>query len=255
MRLFALNVGEEVVDMANFDPLGRDVGTKVLTPYFLYLIEHPAGRVLFDTGANARYITASGDASDQGHEARIVMRPGQDVSGALARLGLRPTDIRHVALSHLHVDHAGGVGLFPHARLYVQRVERTFARCPPVYQRRFYIAQDFARPADWLELDGEHDVFGDGRIVLFATPGHSAGHQSMLVCLDGGAVILVGDAAYSPRNLHERILPAILWSPDEMVRSWELLERLRDRHDARLVFTHDLDWRTSTRVGPAEWYE
>jgi N-acyl homoserine lactone hydrolase len=256
LRLFAFNVGVELVDLANFDPGHPDVGTKVLTPYFFYLVEHPSGPVVFDTGAHPRYV--GGYHPDMGlvHDGpRIFMRPGEDVVSRLASVGVDAADVRHVALSHLHVDHAGGVEFFPNATFHVQRRELRAAHWPAVYQRDFYLRGDFDFPEyDWHELDGDHDLFGDGRVLLFATPGHSEGHQSMLVRLDGGAVILVADAAYSPRNLDERRLPGILWSPDAMVASWERIEQLRDAEGARLIFTHDLDWETSTRLGPEAWY-
>jgi glyoxylase-like metal-dependent hydrolase (beta-lactamase superfamily II) len=254
VRLFAFNLGTEIVDMANFDPLGPEVGTKVHTPYFAYLIEHQRGYVLFDTGAHSRFITEEGSAPPTTGP-RIIMRGHEHVVARLESLGIAPADVGHVVLSHLHIDHAGGLESFPDALTYVQRRELEFAHWPPVYQRPFYVPGDFAGPRAWSELSGTFDLFGDERLILFSTPGHSAGHQSMLVRLPGRPVILVGDAAYSPRNLEQRVLPAIVWSPDATVESWDKIERWRDRHDALLIFTHDLMWRTGTRLGPAEWYE
>lgn len=256
MKLHALHVGDEVVDLANFDPLGDDVGTKVRTPYFAYLIEHERGPVLFDTGVHRRHTGAydpdRGDPPPDG--AKIIVREGEDLAGRLAQLGVAPGDIDHVVLSHLHIDHAGGIEQFPDATFHVQRRELEFAHWPPVYQRGFYVKPDFDLPVRWHELTGETDVFGDGRIILFPTPGHSAGHQSMLVHLDGAAVILVADASYSPETMAARRLPGILWNPDAMVASWERIEALRDEHDAELIFTHDLGWRENVRVAPEAWY-
>jgi N-acyl homoserine lactone hydrolase len=91
--------------------------------------------------------------------------------------------------------------------------------------------------------------------VIFPTPGHSPGHQSMVVKLEHQTLILVGDAAYLPRNMELGVLPAIVWSPDAMVDSWQILEQVKADNDAELIFTHDLDWKTKTRVAPDEWYE
>jgi N-acyl homoserine lactone hydrolase len=255
VRLLAFHCGDELVDIANFDPLGPEVGRKVQSPYFFYVVEHERGHVLFDTGANPSWAGRLDLEAAAGFDgAKIVVAEGDDLLGRLASIGLAPEDVEHVALSHLHIDHAGGVGHLANATFYVQRRELQAAFWPPVYQRDFYVREDFDHPVRWKELSGEHDIFGDGRIVLFPTPGHSVGHQSMLVRLDGGAVILVADAAYSPRNLHERRLPAIVWSPDEMVDSWERIEAVRDQEDAELIFTHDLDWRDRTRLAPEAWY-
>jgi N-acyl homoserine lactone hydrolase len=256
MRLYAFHGGGEFADMAMFDPFHPEVGTRVEVPYFFYLVQHPQGNVLFDTGAHPALaadprsrLGAAADAFE------VAMEESDGVVAQLASVGLEPGDVEHVAHSHLHYDHAGGVEFFPDASFYVQRRELEFAHWPPVYQRELYIRADFDHPVRWVELTGEHDLFGDGRLVLVPTPGHTAGHQSLVVRLDGGTVILLADAAYSARNLEQRALPGIVWSPDAMVDSWERLERMRDRYDAELLFTHDLAWSENTRVAPEQWYE
>ena len=106
-----------------------------------------------------------------------------------------------------------------------------------MYQAPAYISDDWAGALSWHEVTGEHDLFGDGS-VMFPTPGHTPGHQSVLVRLPGQAVILVGDAAYHPRKMAERRLPAYLWNPDAVIASWAELERRRDEHEAVFLFSH-----------------
>jgi glyoxylase-like metal-dependent hydrolase (beta-lactamase superfamily II) len=77
----------------------------------------------------------------------------------------------------------------------------------------------------------------------------------MVVKLDQQTLILVGDAAYLPRNIELGVLPAIVWSPDAMVDSWQILEQVKADTDADFIFTHDLDWQSKTRVAPTAWYE
>ncbi len=244
--------------MSAFDPFDENLAEIINIPYFFYLVDHPEGRVLFDSGAHPAFITDPrsrlGDAADQW---QIEMRPNDDVVSQLATLGVSTSDISHVALSHLHYDHAGGVEFFPEATFYVQREELPFAYWPPVYQRGVYVRKDFDHPVAWKELRGRYDVFGDGSVVLFPTPGHTPGHQSMLVRLDGRPVILIGDAAYLPGKMRDRILPAasLVWSPDAMVHSWEEIEDLERQHDAELLFTHNLHWEGNTKIAPDEWYE
>ena len=111
----------------------------------------------------------------------------------------------------------------------------SFALDPPVYQRLIYVPADFEHDLEWQELDGDHDVFGDGRVVAVSTPGHTRGHQSLMVRLDSGqTVILLADATYLLEKMRERALPAVLWSPDAMVASWERIEALEREHDAVL---------------------
>src|SRR5262249_41376973 len=153
--------------------------------------------------------------------------PEDRVDRRLATIGMTPADIDTVVQSHLHFDHAGGLEWLTHARVLVQREELSFALDPPVYQRLIYVPADFDHDLEWNELDGDHDIFDDGRIVVLSTPGHTRGHQSLMVHLDGDrTVILLADAAYLLAKMRERALPAIVWSPDAMVASWERIETL-----------------------------
>jgi N-acyl homoserine lactone hydrolase len=256
VKLHAFHGGGERATMSIFDPFHPEVGTIVEIPYFFYLVEHSDGMVLFDTGGHPSLIDAPRDRLGPAADAfELTMKPGDDVVSQLALIDVRPEQITHVVHSHLHYDHSGGVEFFPDAEFYIQRRELEFARNPPVYQRDIYIPDDFEHPVSWREIDGDHDIFGDGKLVLFPTPGHTAGHQSMLVGLDSGPIILVGDAAYLRRNIEERVLPAIVWSPDAMVSSWERLEAMAESTGAGMIFTHDLEWAQNTRVAPDGFYE
>lgn len=257
LRVYAFHGGGEIADMSVFDPFHPDVGTKVEIPYFFYVVAHPDGNVLFDTGGHPALVTDPrsylGEAADA---FEVTMEEGDDAVGQLKTAGFEPGDVHHVVLSHLHYDHAGGIEFFLHAPFYVHQTELKFAHWPPVYQREIYVRADFDHPVNWIELEGEHDLFDDGRVVIFPTPGHTAGHQSLLVRLDEErALILVADAAYLPRNIDEQVLPGIVWSPDAMVSSWRRIRELQHRHNAELLFTHDLEWPEKTRVAPEQWYE
>jgi glyoxylase-like metal-dependent hydrolase (beta-lactamase superfamily II) len=255
--MYAFYGGGEKSAMSALDPFHPDAGSKVEIPWFFYLVRHPDGNVLFDTGSHPSLVTdAATRLGDPVDDLEVTMREGDEVTSQLATVDLDPADIEHVALSHLHYDHAGGIECFPGSQLYAQRRELEFAHWPPVYQRWLYIREDFDGRRDWNELDGDFDLFGDGRVVLFPTPGHTAGHQSLLVRLDDSrALVLVADAAYLPRNIELNRLPAIVWNPDAMVASWQRIRELQRRFNAELIFTHDLAWRAKTKVAPERWYE
>jgi N-acyl homoserine lactone hydrolase len=256
LRLFAFHCGGDRSDLAIFDPFDPDVGTKVYAPYFFYLVQHPEGNVLFDTGVHPAMRTDPhsrlGEAADS---FAVEMSSEDDVVSQLAKLALTPADVEHVVQSHLHFDHAGGLEFFPHATVYVQRRELQFAYWPAVYQRGIYIRADFDHPLRWNELDGEHDVFGDGAVTIVPTPGHTPGHQSLLVRLGGQSVLLMADSTYLLAKMRQRLLPAVVWSPDAMVASWARIEELERRHGAQLVCTHDLDFRGRVPLAPGAWYE
>lgn len=256
MRLYAFHCGGDRTDRAFYDPLDPDVGTKIYAPYFLYLVQHERGNVLFDSGIHPAIRTdpASrlGAAADS---ITVELRPDDHVAGQLAKVGLRPTDVETVVQSHLHFDHAGGLEFLTHATVLVQRAELPFAYWPPIYQREYYLRADFDHDLCWKELDGDHDVFGDGSIVVLATPGHTPGHQSLLVRLPGRPVVLMSDATYLMEKMRERRLPSCLWNPDEVVRSWERLEELERTESALLVCTHDTHFRERVPLAPDAWFE
>ena len=104
---------------------------------------------------------------------------------------------------------------------------------------------------DWHEIVGAHDLFGDGTVRLMPTPGHTPGHQSLILSLPSGYVVLLGDATYSIQKMRARRLPGIVWHPDEMVASWECLEGHERDHGATLISSHDP---TGVRWAPGACY-
>jgi glyoxylase-like metal-dependent hydrolase (beta-lactamase superfamily II) len=238
-RLYVFESGGENSLKGLFDPWAAECGEIGYIPYYFFAIEHPEGWVLVDVGAHPELARdAQARLGAQAEFSDIVMAEGDDVVGKIAAVGIAPEDVRHVILTHLHFDHCGGLDLLPEATVHAQKKEFEFATNPPVYQRDSYISADWARVEHWALHDGEHDLFVDGSIRMIPTPGHTPGHQSVLVRLADRTVILMGDAAYHPEKMAQRRLPSYLWNPDALISSWELLESLRDEYDAELVFSH-----------------
>lgn len=255
MRVYAFHCGGDHADLAVNDPFDENVGQKQYTPHFFYLVDHPRGRVLFDTGLHPEVRTDF--AARMGGAAGafpIEMPADGDVVGQLRTLGLRPEDIDAVVQSHLHFDHAGGLEFVRHAPVYVQAVELRTARNPPPYQADLYMPADFEHDLDWRLLEGEHDLFGDGAVTIIPTPGHSPGHQSLVVRFEERRpLVLLGDAAYNLEKMRRRRLPAIVWSPDAMVDSWERLERIERETGAELRCTHEADY-SDVPIAPSAWW-
>jgi N-acyl homoserine lactone hydrolase len=256
MKMYAFHCGGEKTLRSLYDPFDPACAETIHVPYFFYLIRHPEGDVLFDNGAHPSLVhdprSRLGAAADL---FEIVMAPGEDVVTRLHELAIDAEGIGHVVQSHLHYDHSGGLEFLTEATVYVQKAELPFAYWPPVYQRDIYVRQDFDDVKHWKGLSGDYDVFNDGRLLIFPTPGHTPGHQSLLVHLDNKTFILVGDAVYDKEKMEHRCLPAVLWSPDAIIESWERIEDLQKRYNAELLLTHDLHWEKTVKVAPEEWYE
>ncbi|HEX3175714.1 MAG TPA: N-acyl homoserine lactonase family protein [Methylomirabilota bacterium] len=215
-------------------------------PVTSYLVTHPRGRLLFDTGVHclARVDPVARLGAERVKRLTVKSAEGDDVVSELARIGLTPADVRFVANSHLHFDHCGGNEFFPSSTFLVQRPELEAARRPGFAPGYSPSPIDFDHPLDYRMVDGEHDVFGDGSVLLLPTYGHTPGHQSLLV-RDGKRATLVcaSDACYTRENMDRDVLPKILWDAPVMRESLGRLRKLRDSAGATMFYGHD----------PAQW--
>ena len=234
------------------------MGQPFTVPVPFFLIEHPQGKVLFDTG-NALAVAVDkvkhwGQAIIDAYDP--IMTVDDYVVNQLQRIGIDADEITHVVLSHLHLDHAGGVGAFPKAKYIVQRAEMQYAYVPDFFQKGAYIRADFDKPdLNWVLLEGErddgYDLFGDGILCIVFTPGHTPGHQSLLINLpEEGAWLLTGDSAYTEEILNENVLPGLVYSPADAIRSISRMRHLRDDHGVRVITGHDPDAFARLQLSP-----
>ncbi len=238
---------------------GVDVGKPFDVPVPFLLIEHPKGLVMFDTG-NAFEVIHNKE-EHWGSMLAVydpIMTEDQWCINAIQKIGHKPEDVKYAILSHLHLDHAGGVGHFPNAKYIVQRDELHFAYVPDYYMKGAYIRKDFDKPVDWMILNGwkedKFDLFGDGSIIIYLTPGHTPGHQSILVNLpNSGPMFFAADACYTLQNLNENILPGLIWSSGETVKSVERMLHLKECCGATIVTGHDPEAWKSFKQAP-EYY-
>jgi glyoxylase-like metal-dependent hydrolase (beta-lactamase superfamily II) len=217
--------------------IGGD-STPITMPVPSWLIRHPSGTVLFDCGMHED-LAAAGPMLDS---VSLFFEVGLDrdglVSTQLAARDIDAVEIDVVVLSHLHFDHAGGLALVPDARLVVQRAEWFAGLDDELAAANTFRREDYDLGHDLQLVDGEHDLFGDGRVACIPTPGHTPGHQSLRVRLESGDVVLCGDCAYFERTLDGGPLPPFGHDAEQQARSIEQLRSMRSA-GARLVPGHD----------------
>ncbi|MCT4633005.1 MAG: N-acyl homoserine lactonase family protein [Firmicutes bacterium] len=258
MKVYFFNSGVLKSEKQYFTA-GRGVGDPFEVPVPFFLIEHKDGYVLFDTG-NA-YETIHNKHEHWGDVVAAydpVMTEDQWVVNAIQKVGVKPEDIKYVILSHLHLDHAGGVGHFPNAKYIVQRKELHFAYVPDFYMKGAYIRKDFDKDVDWYILEGydsdNFDVFGDGKIIVKFTPGHTPGHQSVLLNLEkSGPMLLTADSCYTTENIDENVLPGLVADPVSTVRTIEKFRFMRNQ-GVTVITGHDPESWESYKKAP-DFYE
>ena len=249
VRLYAFTCGTLTSEFARLMEGGEG---RITVPIPAFLIEHPKGRALFDTGLHpdCQHDPAARLGPRLAGLFDIAFQPGEEVSARLEAIGRDPGKIDVVINSHLHFDHVGGNALIPNATLLMQRREWEAGMEPDSAARLGFERRDFDVGHDLRLIDGEHDVFGDGSVTCLPTHGHTPGHQSLRLKLDGGEVVLAADACYFCRTLRERRLPRNVYDRAAMLASLDRLAALEEG-GARIFFGHDPEFWPKVPQAPA----
>jgi glyoxylase-like metal-dependent hydrolase (beta-lactamase superfamily II) len=198
-------------------------GVKVNADLVSLYVETGDARMIIDTGI--------GDVP-QARRGFIRTKGIRSASDVLAPLGLAPQDITHVVNTHLHFDHAGGNHAFASAGIFAQRREIEYALKPHRFQRNAYWREALDTRA-MTPLDGHHRITDD--VTVVPTPGHTPGHQSVVVAGPAGNLVFTGDACPLRENFEKRNIVGVLHDPVEAEKSLEILRTL----GARFVFSHE----------------
>jgi N-acyl homoserine lactone hydrolase len=250
VRIYALSCGAMEFDRRAFFP-DEPSGARLRIPVPAFLIVHPKGRVLFDTGIHCETlrdpVTRLGERTAGFFDLHCGAAEG--VVSQLGLLGMRADAVTHVVNSHLHFDHCGCNAWFPQATILVQREEMLAASAAASQ----HSGRDWDQPLNYELVDGERDLFGDASLLLIPTPGHTQGHQSL--CANAGpgsSFCLTGDACYTEQHLEQSLLPAAgaVWNAAEMRHSLAMLRGLRDRKAMTLIYGHDGAQWASLPVAP-----
>ena len=233
----------------------RPRSARIDVPVSAYLLEHPSGPVLVDTGWHTdmrtdqrRHLGWLASSMYSGD-----LPPGQAVSEQLDRLGIAPDDLAVVVLSHLHSDHVSGVELVDSAkRILVSSPEwdaRTDFGYIPSMWNGISIEPVELTAIPYGPFGSGLDLFGDDSVYLVFTPGHSRGHLSVLAKTRAGWVLLAGDVGFSARSWEEHILPGVTTDDETMAASLAWVREFAAREDCTAaVANHDPD-QSPTTIG------
>jgi N-acyl homoserine lactone hydrolase len=235
IRLYTVNCGHlEFKDLSFFSDTGEYDGGKsgvIAVPCFV--IRHPKGILVWDTGLSPHFPKGVNAAGVSG---------GIDVpvEKYLAQIGLEPADVNYLAFSHLHSDHTGNANLFKSATWIMNKTELAWALAggsgSPVDVSTF----SEYKTAKTHTIDGDYDVFGDGTVRILKTPGHTPGHQVLVLKLQkAGTVILAGDLYHFRADRASRLIPLFNTDRADTLASFDRVERIAHNTHARVVIEHD----------------
>ena len=250
-RMYVINCGETHAKDVSPWTTPADSGKPYVFSNNCYLIRHAKGWMLWDSGFPDRFASLpNGQANPRGTTIGYLKKP---LVESLKEIGIAPADIGHFAMSHSHGDHSGNAGLFATATLYMQTAEYDVVFGPEPQRFNFISAYfEKLRDAKTVKLKGDHDVFGDGSVVIKSTPGHTQGHQALFVRLPKtGPVLLSGDFVHFRSNWEAKRSPSINYNAEQTIRSMNEMDAFMKATGARLWINHDNEQSVTIPKSPA----
>ena len=248
VRLYVLDTGLiECADYALYSP-SAGPGAHQEMSVRSYLIVHPEGLLLWDTGiADSIAAKPEGERLNDTH----VFRVPTTLQSQLKAIGYTPSDVGLIGLSHLHIDHVGNLDLFPDATALMQQAEYDAAYGLQA-QQLTYIPETYAAldRSKIRMVFGEYDVFGDGTVRTLPLPGHTPGHQGLLLNLpETGRLLLAGDLAYSVADYTAGVVRKLNVDPVASRESIDAAKAL-EATGTTVWLHHDIDGQRAVRTAP-----
>jgi N-acyl homoserine lactone hydrolase len=254
-KLYRLDCGHSVANDESVWTPGENVGREIKFSSTCWLIKHGSDWLLWDTGVPESTLNDPNGWSTL--PKLIVYHLDRSLTDQLAEIGLKPSDIGRVAISHTHGDHIGNMGLFPDAIVVMQRAEYNWIHSADgpndnVNQLMALARKLLGTPRHLQLIDGDMDVFGDGSVTLLSTPGHTPGHQSLMVHLrNSGFIILSGDVAHSEENFEKDIVPSLNTDKAKSIASMERIRRIIATYKAAMFINHFKSQTDTLKLIPA----
>ncbi len=197
-----------------------------------YLIRHGDSVMIWDTGLSAALVGQP--AMTRGP---FSMAMKQTLVAQLAQVGIKPADVDVVGISHYHDDHTGQAAAFPGATLVMGKGDFEAAKQGPSAQKA--LAPWIVGTSKVEPVEGDKDVFGDGRIVVLAMPGHTPGHQALLVRLASGAVLLTGDQYHFSEQVANNGVPSFNTNRADTLASSDRFQAIAKNLSAKVIIQHE----------------
>jgi glyoxylase-like metal-dependent hydrolase (beta-lactamase superfamily II) len=230
LSLYRLDCGTiDIADLGLFSDTGLYAGQKKTLAASCYLVRSGDKLLLWDTGVDGALAGKPKDKQGTLLKEKLVAQ--------LARIGVRPQDVTYVGLSHYHYDHTGQVVDFPGATLLPGKGDWEVIKVWPPAAPRF---DHWLKGGGKVEpVDGDKDVFGDGRVTILEMPGHTEGHQALLVRLASGPVLISGDQFHFTENRAVGGVPSFNVDRADTLASHDRFEKLARNLNAKVIIQHE----------------
>jgi N-acyl homoserine lactone hydrolase len=254
-KLYRLDCGRSVANDESIWTPGENQGRSIEFSSTCWLIKRGSQWLLWDTGVPEA--TANDPNGWSTLPKLIVYHLDKTLTGQLAEIGLKLPDVTYVAISHTHGDHVGNVGLFPDAKILMQRAEYEWIHGSNgpnenVNQLMALARRLIGNPRYIQLIDGDFDVFGDGSVALISTPGHTPGSQSLLVHLkNSGFIILSGDVVHLEENFAKSRVPSLNTDKQASIESMEKIRQIIKTYKAIMFINHDKKQTDGLKLLPA----
>lgn len=244
LRLYAMDCGQvRIKDAAMFSDTGEYDGKPLSTVSACYLIRHPKGMLMWDTGLSDQIAQSPEGVDAMGGNFHMSVKT--PLAQQLAQIGVAPADVTFLAFSHLHFDHAGNANLFGQSTWLMNKADLDAALGDPPSAGMDPALISAHQSAKLELLYGDRDVFGDGSVRILSAPGHTPGHQVLLLTLaKAGPVVLSGDLYHTHDNRKERRVPLFNTDRADTLASFDRIEKIVKNRKARFYVQHvqeDLD--------------
>jgi N-acyl homoserine lactone hydrolase len=237
VRLYTLDCGHiKTKDLSGFSDTGEYDGRPGGFASPCFLVRHPKGTLLWDTGLSDKLAENKDGVVNGGFHLSVPVT----LADQIKRLGLTTADVTYVAFSHFHFDHTGNANLFGESTWIINKAELAWAESNPA---PFGVDQGSISGYKSVKtqiIDGDHDVFGDGSVRILKAPGHTPGHQVLKVQLKTtGALILSGDLYHLRANRKFARVPVFNVERADTLASFDRIEKIAKNSHARFVVQHD----------------
>lgn len=239
VKLYALECGRiNMLDLGLFASNGAFDGQTNEATSSCYLIRHPQGDLLWDTGMPDALNAIEGGMTNGPFHVSVP----KTLSGQLTDLGLAPADIEYLSISHSHFDHVGNAGTYAASTLIVHEAELAHMfRDEAKADAQSFAAYSALENSQKITFTGEHDVFGDGTVTIIDTPGHTPGHTVLKLNLaNAGNILLSGDLYHLNKSRDLRTVPVFNTDEAETLHSMDKFEALAKELNAKVIIQHSM---------------